>query len=1002
MAGLSLPAYSIARDSLRTAVVSELLSTSLEKQSTLDAWILDREHNIADIASQSDLKESIAVYISAPKSSLEANLAYDELLQKLENWAGEGHHFLYLSLLDAQTGRILVSTDAKQEGKFKERESYFIHGRQATYIQNPYYDLSLGSPVMTAATPILSPDGDIAVVLAGLLNMDEMNAIFQRRTGLHQSDDAFLVNTAHLFVTQPYLVEESTVLQRSLYTEAIGLCLAHNSGVIDSDDYRDVPSIIVYHWLPERQLCLITKIEQEEAYAPSRTMSQTMAVTGGLVMLIGSITAFVMSRRITRPVLDLVQGVELIGQGNLAYRIEVKSSDEIGQLGEAFNEMAISLNQVEDALLLSNERLQYLISSSPTVIYTRKASGNFGATFISENVAELMGYPPQDFIDDSEFLADHIHPADSQYLFVDLENPNKDKYYTHEFRFLHKDGSYRWIRDDMRLVRNDSGEPLELVGSWIDITERKLSESEIERRLTDLHTLNVIGNTVSQTLDEEILLSRSIDEILQMLGFEIGALMLFDEEEGGMVLAAHRGFSADLGQTANRFKLAEDLIEKVSQTGEAVLIPDIGTSFSGVLNHYIDKERFRSEAIVPLMGSTGLFGTMSLAADDPDIFTDSGLKLLTAIGKQIGVGLEKTRLIAALRKSEQSLANAQEIARLGSWDWNIEENVLTWSAETYRQYGLNFDGIVPTIESSLSFVHPEDRDMLNREMEQALSGEKPFSVEARMQRIDGTEWFMHAQGTVSHNDEGEAVRFIGTQQDITQHKELRDRLARSEKLAILGQLAGGVGHELRNPLGAIKNAAYFLNMSIEETDPETREMLEILQSEVTKSEGIISDLLDFARTKPPTRRKTILNKAIQETLSQIEIPERIELISELTEDLPVILADPAQLEQIFSNIIHNAIQAMSGDGRLTVETRLESPGWLAVTIADTGLGMPPGTLAKIFEPLFTTRAKGIGLGLAIVKTLIEGHGGTIEVESKPGQGSRFTVRLPFQEKEKER
>jgi signal transduction histidine kinase len=229
-------------------------------------------------------------------------------------------------------------------------------------------------------------------------------------------------------------------------------------------------------------------------------------------------------------------------------------------------------------------------------------------------------------------------------------------------------------------------------------------------------------------------------------------------------------------------------------------------------------------------------------------------------------------------------------------------------------------------------------------------------------------------------------------------KAAQEQLVRTEKLAVLGQLAGGVGHELRNPLGAIKNAAYFLNMVVDTPDRETKEMLDLLEREVAKTERIVSDLLDFARVKSPFRHKVAINQTIHAALSLIETPDNIQVTSLLAEDLPDLLADPGQLEQIFSNIILNGIQAMPEGGQLTIETRLDNPQWLAVAITDTGSGISPVILAKIFEPLFTTKAKGIGLGLAIIKTLVEGHGGTITASSAgaPGRGSTFTVRLPLQ------
>jgi signal transduction histidine kinase len=237
-------------------------------------------------------------------------------------------------------------------------------------------------------------------------------------------------------------------------------------------------------------------------------------------------------------------------------------------------------------------------------------------------------------------------------------------------------------------------------------------------------------------------------------------------------------------------------------------------------------------------------------------------------------------------------------------------------------------------------------------------------------------------------------------------KELRDaqeQLVRREKLAVLGQLAGGVAHDLRNPLGVIKNVAYFLDIALEESKPEVKETLEILDKAVGKSNRIISSLLDFARPKPPIRQKVDINGVIREALSHtVPDAQHVEVASQLGETLPAILADPDQLGRVFENIIHNAIQAMPEGGRLVIESEVSSKGsqsdcpcWMVISVTDTGVGIPKENLGKIFEPLVTSKTKGIGLGLAITKSLVEGHGGTIEVESKEGKGSTFTVRFPL-------
>ena len=230
-------------------------------------------------------------------------------------------------------------------------------------------------------------------------------------------------------------------------------------------------------------------------------------------------------------------------------------------------------------------------------------------------------------------------------------------------------------------------------------------------------------------------------------------------------------------------------------------------------------------------------------------------------------------------------------------------------------------------------------------------------------------------------------------------KELRaaqERLVRQEKLAVLGQLAGGVSHELRNPLGVIKNAFYFLNMVLEEPSPEVKETLEILEREVAIAEKTISSLLDFARPRLPIRRPADLNRVVREALSRTTVPQNVELAEQLDETLPTAPVDPDQLVHAFGNILLNGIQAMPEGGRLLVKSS-KVGRWVAVSVTDTGVGIPKENMGKIFEPLFTTRAKGIGLGLPLAKILVDGHGGTIEVESEVGRGSTFTVKLPLEE-----
>ncbi|MBS1251653.1 MAG: Globin-coupled histidine kinase [Anaerolineales bacterium] len=233
-------------------------------------------------------------------------------------------------------------------------------------------------------------------------------------------------------------------------------------------------------------------------------------------------------------------------------------------------------------------------------------------------------------------------------------------------------------------------------------------------------------------------------------------------------------------------------------------------------------------------------------------------------------------------------------------------------------------------------------------------------------------------------------------------RDAQDQLIRREKLAALGELAGGVGHELRNPLGVITNAVYYLNMVLSDADAKTQEYLHLIDAEAKNAASIISDLLDLARTKSANRTPSQVSKLVARVIERNPPPEDVTLKVDVPEDLPPVFVDPRQIEQVLANLVINAYQAMPEGGRLTIENcelsidNSDTP-MIAIRIRDTGAGIAPENMGKIFEPLFTTKAKGIGLGLAISKKLVEANGGQIRVESEgmPGKGTTFRVFLPI-------
>jgi len=225
-------------------------------------------------------------------------------------------------------------------------------------------------------------------------------------------------------------------------------------------------------------------------------------------------------------------------------------------------------------------------------------------------------------------------------------------------------------------------------------------------------------------------------------------------------------------------------------------------------------------------------------------------------------------------------------------------------------------------------------------------------------------------------------------------EEAQEELVKKEKLAILGQLAGGVGHELRNPLGVMKNSIYYLKLRLlQDADEKMKRHLSIIEREIGLANKITTDLLDFSRTKEPSRVSTDLNQLVQEVLAEYPVEPHIELRTELDPQLPLVVVDKDQIRQVFMNLIVNAVQAMPQGGQLTVKTSTEG-GFALVSFTDTGCGIPEEHLEKVFQPLFTTKAKGLGLGLAVSKSLLEANKGEIAVESQAGHGTTFVVKLP--------
>ncbi len=261
--------------------------------------------------------------------------------------------------------------------------------------------------------------------------------------------------------------------------------------------------------------------------------------------------------------------------------------------------------------------------------------------------------------------------------------------------------------------------------------------------------------------------------------------------------------------------------------------------------------------------------------------------------------------------------------------------------------------------------------------------------------IDVTTSLLHSQTTRTNG----AIAIFS---DISKTKSLEERVKHSEKLAVLGEMAAVMAHEIRNPLNAIAGFAQLLQTKVDETDPR-RKYVDIVTQEAFRIDTLISDILDFAHQKKAVNIEVNVVELVDRVITAKSDQSRkkeVVLIKQAASNTPVVIGDAVRLERILLNLVNNAIDAMDQPGTITIMTeRLESDqGPMAhISVQDSGCGIPPENLENIFKPFFTTKSAGTGLGLAIIQKIVEEHRGLITVESKIGQGTTFSLALPAAE-----
>jgi PAS domain S-box-containing protein len=325
---------------------------------------------------------------------------------------------------------------------------------------------------------------------------------------------------------------------------------------------------------------------------------------------------------------------------------------------------------------------------------------------------------------------------------------------------------------------------------------------------------------------------------------------------------------------------------------------------------------------------------------------------------------------------------------------DFSDTISTFVSES-ASFVLGFEPKMFLGESGLSFwrsrVHPDDLTRYWAELP-SLWKDGQHTFEYRFRHADGAYRWITEQYRVIRDAQRRVVNSVAVAIDITERKQLEEKLARAERLAAIGETAAMVGHDLRNPLQGIAGATYLLRHETLTAD-DRRELLQVIETCVEYSDGIVKDLLDYGRPFDLALTKTTPKEIIAKAMQAVQVPSRIKVQNQSQEE-PRISVDQDRMKRAFVNLIENAIDAMPNGGSITINSE-ESNGFLEISVTDTGTGLPDEVLQNLWKPLQTTKAKGMGLGLAIVKRIVDAHHGEVTVKSKTGEGTTYTIRLPL-------
>ncbi|MBW2437470.1 MAG: PAS domain S-box protein [Deltaproteobacteria bacterium] len=566
--------------------------------------------------------------------------------------------------------------------------------------------------------------------------------------------------------------------------------------------------------------------------------------------------------------------------------------------------------------------------------------------------------------------------------------------------------SGKWCWFTAAPIKSPDGSIVGAIETLWDKTEDKNAEQEREQHTRELTTLCSIYTALNAPSDLDARINQSVEEVMEFLAADCICIYLL-EDDGKFHLRYCQGLSDKIYQIVS---MADEnsVIRQVADTNEFMVYEDLPDGCPDEIC-LLEDEKLVSLAYIPVSSKErGAFGVIRIGSKKPGHFTRDLKHVLELIGNRIGVAIENATL------QDQYIKSEEKYRTLFNSDPNpifiLSRNtfkILDMNQRAQDSYGYSPHELLRTPFLQLGDENDEE---LAEGLKNLSENESLLFTKKRHYRKGGQPFFVNIN--VSYAKYGKADVIVAATTDITEVVEKETQLIQAGKMTTLGVMAAGMAHEINQPLNVIQVCADFLLKMVKRgqkiEDEDLRSMANDIVANVERASGVIKHVRDFARQSEPVRSRVNINDPVNDVFKvlghQLKVHD-VEVKLDLDPDIPDILAEHNRLEQVFINLVSNAIDAMDEkDNRpefsdkhkqLTIQSGVEN-GHVCVKVIDTGTGMSEEVKNKIFEPFYTTKrvGKGTGLGVSISYGIVQDYKGTIEIESELGKGTTFTLKFP--------